>query len=106
MVIDCPLLEQASEPCGRYLRERDRIIEPLTDIKFEPPPFKVIQERSPQPFAEPDRRLHSVIVMQQVILCEALKFRPENAHAMGSGVQSHRAVSGDCKTMPKSRLKQ
>jgi hypothetical protein len=44
MVIDRPLFEQVSEPCGRDMRARDLIIEPLADVEIEPPPFKVVQE--------------------------------------------------------------
>src|SRR5574337_1166631 len=106
MIIDRLLFEHSSKPCGSYARARDLVIEPLANIEIEPSPFKVIEERSSQPFTEPGRRFPSIIVMQKVILGEALEFRPEDTQAMGGGIQPHRAVSGDCKTMPKGRLKE
>lgn len=106
MVIDRPFFEHSPKPCGSYMGARDLVLEPLTNIEIESTSFKVIQEGSSQPFAEPVRRFPSIIVMQKVILCKASKCRSENAHTMSSGIQPHRAVSGDGKTMPKGRLKE
>ena len=70
----------------------------------EPSAFKVVQERSSQPFTEPGRRFPSGIVMQKIILREASKLRPENSQAMGSGIQPYRTVSRHREAMPKGRL--
>ena len=94
-------VEQTLEPRGSDARARGLILEPVTDIEIEPSAFKVVQERSSQPFTEPGRRFPSGIVMQKIILREAFKLRPENSQAMGSGIQSYRAVSRHREAMPK-----
>ena len=83
------------------MRARDFILEPLADIEVESSSFKVVQELSSQPFTKPGRRFCAVIVMQKVILREASKFRPENAQAMGRGIQPHWAVGRDREAVPK-----
>ena len=99
-------LEEIPYPCGGDVWLRHRMVEPLPDVEGEAASFQIIQQRPPQPFAEPLRRLPLSVLVQKVILRETLRLGSENTQSMVSRVEPDRAMRGDGESMPERGLNQ